>query len=110
MSVNPKTVLKPGRDEEENTIDPVEIVTLLGDEYTRKVIETIGNSSASAREISNQTDMSRPTVYRRINDLKDAGVIETHTQIDRDGHHKEAFELTLDEITLSIGDMANKAS
>lgn len=110
MSVNPKTVLEDDRTTEPTTVDPIEVVTLLGDDYTREILETIGDESLSAREISERTDMSRPTVYRRINDLQDAGVVESCMLVDGDGHHKQAFELSINEVTVSVDDVAAKAA
>jgi DNA-binding HxlR family transcriptional regulator len=108
MSAHTETVQKyrPG-DEDTTTPSPNEVVSLLGDEYTRTVIETLGEKALSAQEIDEQTDMSRPTIYRRINDLKDSGMVETKTRLDGDGHHKEVFMLTIDEVTVSITELAS---
>lgn len=95
------------RDRDTTTPSPGEVITLLGDEYAREIVETLGEKALSAREIDEQTEMSRPTIYRRINDLKQSGIVEAKTRLESDGHHKEVFMVTFDEMTVSINDLVS---
>ena len=86
--------------ETESTIDPESVLQVFEDEYSQELLNLLGDDPLSCREIANQSDMSRPTVYRRINKLKDAGMLDETTRVDSEGHHKSQY--TLRDITLSV--------
>lgn len=93
-------------DEQSNEVDCDGMLDILSDEYVQEIIEVLSNeSSCVARDIAEQSSMSRPTVYRRLNTLQDIGLITSETKIDPDGHHREAFALTETdfELTLNAG-------
>ena len=46
--------------------------------------------------------MSRPTVYRRLNRLTEAGLVESRMSLVGDGHHRQEFHLVFDELELQI--------
>ncbi|MEF8827513.1 MAG: winged helix-turn-helix domain-containing protein [Haloarcula sp.] len=81
-----------------------ELFELFGDEYTRCVYETITEQPRSGREVAEAADVSRATAYRRLNDLRDAGLVRTEMMVCDDGHHKERFEPVLTSISLSLDD------
>jgi len=66
-------------------VDPDELLSLLGDEYTREILMTLGNESLPAIEVVDRSGISRPTVYRRLNRLEDAGIVETVMTLHPDG-------------------------
>ncbi|MFQ3476318.1 winged helix-turn-helix transcriptional regulator [Halonotius sp. F2-221B] len=104
----PPTTLPPSHDEAagEESVDPEQLLRLLGDEYTRAVVDALGGESLPAREIAARADISRPTVYRRLDRLETAGVVEPTMTVDPDGHHRQAFELTIDGFDIHLGDTA----
>jgi Sugar-specific transcriptional regulator TrmB. len=85
-------------------VDTEQLLSLLGDEYTRAIFDALGTESLPAREIATRADVSRPTVYRRLEQLESAGVVEPTMRVDPDGHHRQAFQLTIDGFELSLGD------
>lgn len=90
----------------ERSVDTDELLTLLGDDFTRDILATLGDESLPAREIADRADISRPTVYRRLNRLEDAGVVETTMSIHLDGKHRKQFQIVLDEVEISlVGDL-----
>lgn len=46
--------------------------------------------------------MSRPTVYRRLNRLVEAGIVESNLKPCADGRHRNVFEATLDAVSLTV--------
>ena len=56
------------------TIDPTATLTLLSDEHAREILEVLGDKPLPAREIFERLDMSRATVYRRLERLESAGL------------------------------------
>jgi predicted transcriptional regulator len=54
--------------------------------------------------VAQAADVSRATAYRRLNDLRDAGLVRTEMMICDDGHHKERFEPVPTSISVSLDD------
>lgn len=87
---------------ENNDITSAELLDLLGDEYTRRVYEVVADQPRIGREVAEAADVSRPTAYRRLNDLRDAGLIRTEMTICEDGHHRERFEAVSTSLSVSL--------
>lgn len=85
------------------TTDPEELLSLLGDEYARAVLEAIAGSPQSGREIVDETGFSKATVYRRLDRLEEAGLVASETVFDPDGHHRERFRATFEGATCRFG-------
>lgn len=80
------------------------LLELLGDEYTRRVFSAIATEPRTGRELMDATGVSKATVYRRVNDLKEAGLIEATLVIDPSGHHHERYHAVLERAELSCVD------
>lgn len=83
--------------------DPEELLSLLGDEYARAVLEAIAQTPRSGREIVDETGFSKATVYRRLDRLEEAGLVASQTVFDPDGHHRERFHTTFEGATCRFG-------
>lgn len=79
-----------------------DILDALGDEKARRCCSVLNGSSKSAREVADLTGYSLPTVYRRLNTLRQAELIESRTQIDPGGDHYDTFITTTDQITVDL--------
>jgi DNA-binding transcriptional ArsR family regulator len=105
MSVNTTQKSKSQPDwTEDIDISASELFELFGDEYTRRVYETITEQPRSGRAVAEAADVSRATAYRRLNDLRDAGLVRTEMMICDDGYHKERFKPVPTSISISLGD------
>jgi predicted transcriptional regulator len=82
--------------------EPTDLLSLLNADYTTSILETIQQESKSARTIAEECDASRPTVYRRLNALEDAGLVDSGMVYDADGHHRTVFETTLEAISVDL--------
>lgn len=82
--------------------DTAELLDLFGDEYTRRVYEAVVEQPRSGRDVAEAADVSRPTAYRRLNDLVDAGLVRTDMMLSEDGHHKEQFEAVGESLSVSL--------
>jgi DNA-binding transcriptional ArsR family regulator len=106
------TALRPNDDRrsEEPTPDSdgdcgpsaTQLVDLLGDEYTRQVLETIADEPMGGREIAETTSISRPTVYRRLNRLEEAGLVETGMELCPNGNHHKQFQAVLEMASFQL--------
>jgi len=105
MSVNPTQKSTQHSDWTTDVdLSATELFELFGDEYTRRVYRTITEQPRSGRAVAEAADVSRATAYRRLNDLREAGLVRTEMMICDDGHHKERFEPVATSISLSLGD------
>ncbi|WP_049987140.1 helix-turn-helix domain-containing protein [Halobellus rufus] len=106
MSAHPKAPQSKHQSErtETNGLTTAELLDLFGDEYTRRVYEAIAEQARSGRDVAEVADISRPTAYRRLNDLRDAGLVRTEMTICEDGHHRERFEAVATSLSVSLDD------
>ncbi|MFC7132955.1 MULTISPECIES: ArsR/SmtB family transcription factor [Salinibaculum] len=86
----------------EMTPSSEEILGLLDAEYTQSILEATQTEAKSARALAEECDASRTTVYRRLNSLEDAGLVESSMLYDADGHHRTVFEATLEAVSFSV--------
>lgn len=77
--------------ETKQSVESGELLDLIGDEYARRVLLTLVDTPQTGRELVDTTDMSKATVYRRLDRLEDAGLVETRQLVDLDGHHRKQF-------------------
>jgi len=96
------TANNPREQTDSQQVDAAELLDLLGDEYTREVLQTLADEPRTGREIVAAADASKATVYRRLDRLSEAGLITSATKLDPDGHHREQFWLTFDGATCSV--------
>lgn len=101
-----RQTVRGGRDSADATettdLSDDELLELLDAEYTRAVMESIRGDPKPAREIAEECGASRPTVYRRLEALVDAGLVDSTMTYDPDGHHRAVFETTLESISVEL--------
>lgn len=81
-------------------------MSLLDDEYTQEVLVALCRGARRGRALIETCEASRPTVYRRLNRLVEAGLVGTETAVDPDGHHCTEFYLVRDRLTVTVEDGA----
>lgn len=101
MKLTPPSRPPQSTRETPSEISGEQLLELLGDEYTRRVFSAIATEPRTGRELMDATGVSKATVYRRVNDLKDAGLIEATLVIDPNGHHHERYHAVLERAELS---------
>jgi predicted transcriptional regulator len=79
---------------------------LLDDEYAREILTVLSVDPKQGRELVEVCEASRPTVYRRVNRLEDAGLVAAEMTVDPDGHHCKEFRLVRDRLTVTVEDGA----
>lgn len=80
------------------------LLGLLGDEYACDIIRALSTGPMTGRDLLDQFDMSRPTVYRRLDELTTAGLVASELIIDRDGNHRQEYRLVYTDIEFRITD------
>ncbi|WP_379690111.1 ArsR/SmtB family transcription factor [Halomicroarcula sp. GCM10025817] len=85
-----------------DTLPSREILTRLNAAYAQDILEMISTEAKPAREIAVECGASRATVYRRLNSLKEAGLVETEMQYDGNGNHRTVFETNFESLALEM--------
>jgi DNA-binding transcriptional ArsR family regulator len=83
-------------------VDPGELLSILSNEYVRAIMAEICDEALPAREIAQRLDISRTTVYRRLEWLEEAGMLWSTMSYESDGHHRKRFQVIIDNLSLSV--------
>ena len=107
LPTNPPTTPDsvPGSASEQShqrTVEADELLELLGDEYTYCVFEAIVEKPRTGRELVEATDASKPTVYRRLQELEDAGLVDSTMNIASDGNHCKQFHAVVSSLEVGF--------
>lgn len=85
--------------------DPTEeILDTIGDEMARRVLIALSKNPQSAKGLAKTCDMSLPTVYRRVDELMDHGLITEETAVADDGNHFKKYFCNFDGTLISLTD------
>jgi Sugar-specific transcriptional regulator TrmB. len=86
----------------QQTVEADDLLELLGDEYTYRVFEAVVEESRTGRELIDATGASKATVYRRLDDLEAAGLVESTINIASDGNHCKQFHAVVTAMQVSF--------
>ncbi|WP_440765643.1 ArsR/SmtB family transcription factor [Natronorubrum sp. DTA7] len=89
---------------ENSTPSTDELLELLGDRYARRVLQTILDEPMAVQQIVETTGISKPTAYRRLDQLERAGLVASKMLLDTGGNHYKQYWTTLESVTLRIGE------
>ena len=81
---------------------PADVFALLDDEYARGILKATRQSPMSAPELAADLDASRPTIYRRIDQLQALDLLTEATEVGENGHHRSVYQATLKRITIEL--------
>lgn len=95
---------------EQQTVPAADLLELLGDEYTRRVLYAVTEQPRTGREIIDAADVSKATAYRRLDRLQDAGLVDSETEIDPDGHHRKQFYAVVEQFCFEVDENGYTAS
>jgi len=84
--------------------DPETVFDVLGSEEVRKILALTNVGGKSAQELADHLDISRPTVYRRVNTCQEYDLLREDTQIDEEGNHRKVYHASLERITFELDD------
>lgn len=81
------------------------IAALLEDETARTILTETSREPMSATTLAERCDVSKPTVYRRLEDLRRCDLLVETTKPDPSGgHHHTMYSTTLDRIVVEVED------
>lgn len=81
------------------------IGALLEDSTVRMILTKTSQEPMSANTLSDHCEASQPTVYRRLEDLRECELLVEQTHLDPDGgHHRTVYTTNLQRITVDLHD------
>lgn len=80
------------------------VVELLDDDHARSILVATSEQPRSASELSDWRDVSVSTIYRRVDRLLAADLLEEQTRPRPDGHHDTVYVSMLERFELTIQD------
>jgi DNA-binding transcriptional ArsR family regulator len=83
--------------------DVEELLTALEDADCRAVLEATGEEALSAAELGDCCDIPSSTVYRKVEQLTEAGLLEEQLRVRRSGKHTREYRRAVDQLSLTIG-------
>lgn len=83
-------------------VSTAELLALLGDEYTRAVLEAVIEQPRSGTAVTEAADVSKATAYRRLESLEEAGLVVSETVFDSSGHHHEQYRAVVEKVELGV--------
>ena len=84
--------------------DPAAVLRLLEDEYARGILTRTSAQPMTAEQLATACGASLSTIYRRVDDLEDQGLLESEEQLDPGGDHYRRFEASVESIEVSFDD------
>lgn len=81
---------------------PDSIFDLLGDDYSREILRVTSSEPKGVKEMSQELDVARSTIYRRVDRLVDLGILHGRTKASPDGHHYTVYEAAIERLTVEL--------
>ena len=85
--------------------------SLLGDPTVRTILVQTDQRPMSATTLSDHCEVSQPTVYRRLEELRECDLLEERTRPDPEGgHHRTLYATNVRCMTVELDDGRLKLS
>jgi DNA-binding transcriptional ArsR family regulator len=83
-------------------LDLATLVSLLEDEHVRSILVATSTEALSATELGERCELSPSSIYRRVDDLLEAGLLAERTRPRSDGHHESVYVARLDRLAIEL--------
>lgn len=85
-----------------NAVDFELLLEVLSDAYACELLRMLTDGQKPASELIEQCGMSRPTVYRRLDTMAEAGIIDCRQSSTADGRQRTEYHLAVDAIEFTL--------
>lgn len=79
-----------------------ELLDVLSDEYARDILAATSIKPMSAQQLADECEMSKPTVYRRVERLRAHGLLEEQTKVQTSNNNYSVYTATLSEVSITL--------
>lgn len=101
-SATPTPDSAPTEPDRSGTVDIELLLELLSDEYARELLRKLEEGAKGARELAEQCEMSRPTVYRRLDRMTEAGIIDSQQSSMTTGRQRTEYNLVVGAVEFNV--------
>lgn len=92
-----------GRDERQRiAIAESDLLAVLTDEKCRGVLRALEADSLTVTELNDELGVPVSTLYRKVDRLVEAGLVEEHTRFRADGNHKSEYVRTVSSVSIDV--------
>jgi DNA-binding transcriptional ArsR family regulator len=91
---------RAGGEEDGDAAD--EVLDLVGQHDTRRLLAHARREPLSARELADRCGLSLSTVYRRADALSERNLLDEQLQPDQEGNHYRTFETSVERISMIV--------
>jgi DNA-binding transcriptional ArsR family regulator len=84
--------------------DGQRVMDALGDPDCRRVIGAVAETALTANECASVCDIPLSTVYRKLELLETAGLVDETLRVRRDGKHANEYRLRFDSVRVGVGE------
>lgn len=81
-----------------------DVVDVLADDYVKTILAQTREEPKSVRALSEACGADPSTIYRRVERLREADLLEDHQQLDPDGHHYKVYSARLREVRIRLAE------
>lgn len=85
-------------------VGETDVVDMLGDDYVKTILVQTREEPKSVQALSDACDADPSTIYRRIEQLTAADLLEDHQKLDPGGHHHKVYAANLREVRIQLGE------
>lgn len=79
------------------------VLGLLDDADCRAILETAGDGLWNATNLSETCDVPLSTMYRKLERLTEAGLLEDHLDIRGSGKHTREYARRIEDVSVTVG-------
>lgn len=80
------------------------VIGALDSRRSRDLLGLLGERAMTASEMAARTDIPRSSLYRYLNGLVEAGLVEESIRLDRSGGHETQYARLADGVVISMSD------
>jgi DNA-binding transcriptional ArsR family regulator len=93
---------------EKPRVNPEKLIEIVSDRKSMRILSVTAEEGLTVKEISESCGLPKSTVYRKVESLTEAGLLEERLRRESTGHHSKEYGLRSDEISVSteVGDFA----
>ncbi|KAB1197273.1 MULTISPECIES: helix-turn-helix domain-containing protein [Haloferax] len=87
---------------QQNTAEPAAVLSALNDDDSRRILAVCEDQPRTAQECADLCDIPLSSVYRKLEQLSDASLLDEGRRIQPDAHHPREFSTQFDSLSLSF--------
>lgn len=87
---------------EKRVLDEGALFGALEDETTRKILAYTAEEACSAKALDERINVTQTTIYRRLEQLSDDGLVEETVELDESGNHYKTYQSTISHVEVDI--------